>query len=89
MSVACHDTKAHLVVVFVYACQSVGYHSSSCCFCMQTTPSRIVLVASLAHKFGGLSLTDLNWQKRKYSAWKAYGASKTQNVLHALHLSHM
>lgn len=56
---------------------------------MQTTPSRIVLVASLAHKFGGLSLTDLNWQKRKYSAWKAYGASKTQNVLHALHLSHM
>ena len=51
--------------------------------CTQATPSRIVVVASLAHKMGGFDIADLNWEKRRYSPWPAYGQSKTANILHA------
>lgn len=44
-------------------------------------PARIVNVASKGHKFGGLDLHDLHWEKRKYKAMKGYGASKTANIL--------
>lgn len=46
----------------------------------QTEGSRIVNVSSGAHKHGKLDFDDLNWEKRKYSAWRAYGASKIANL---------
>lgn len=46
----------------------------------QTEDSRIVNVASAAHKAGNLNFDDLNWEKRKYKAWKAYGDSKISNL---------
>lgn len=56
----------------------------------QTTPSRIVIVSSSAHMIpGGLDLNDLNWERRRYSAWGAYGASKAANILHGKHLAKM
>lgn len=45
-----------------------------------TENSRIVNLASGAHKFGNLNFDDLNWGKRKYSAFKAYGDSKISNL---------
>lgn len=42
--------------------------------------SRVVNVSSNAHKFGNIDFDDLNWEKRKYSAWKAYGDSKIANL---------
>jgi len=45
-----------------------------------TNGSRIVNVASAAHKYGNLNFTDLNWEKRKYKAWRAYGDSKISNL---------
>jgi len=45
-----------------------------------TKGSRIVNVASTAHKAGGLNFDDLNWEKRKYKSWKAYGDSKISNL---------
>ncbi|MCK5684687.1 SDR family NAD(P)-dependent oxidoreductase, partial [bacterium] len=45
-----------------------------------TKNSRIVNVSSAAHKFGKLNFDDLNWEKRKYSAMRAYGDSKIANL---------
>lgn len=45
-----------------------------------TTNSRIVNVSSGAHKFGNIEFDDLNWEERKYKAWKAYGDSKIANL---------
>lgn len=45
-----------------------------------TSNSRIVNVSSAAHKAGNLNFDDLNWEKRKYKAWKAYGDSKISNL---------
>ena len=42
---------------------------------------RIVTVSSLMHHFGYVSLKDLNWQSRPYSAWLAYSQSKLANLL--------
>ncbi|MBU1099496.1 MAG: SDR family NAD(P)-dependent oxidoreductase [Bacteroidetes bacterium] len=48
---------------------------------LSNTPnSRIVNVASAAHKYGNLNFNDLNWENRKYKAWRAYGDSKISNL---------
>jgi NAD(P)-dependent dehydrogenase (short-subunit alcohol dehydrogenase family) len=46
-------------------------------------PARVVNVASEAHKFArkGLVLDDLDWNRRRYRAFAAYGASKLENIL--------
>jgi len=46
----------------------------------KTEDSRIVNVASLAHKYGKLNFDDLSWENRKYKSWKAYGDSKISNL---------
>jgi len=46
----------------------------------KTPDSRIVNVSSAAHKYGNLNFDDINWEKRKYKAWKAYGDSKIANL---------
>ncbi|KAG2498411.1 hypothetical protein HYH03_003670 [Edaphochlamys debaryana] len=50
-------------------------------------PARVVSVASSAHSFGTNVLDDLNWEKRKYGPWIAYGQSKLANVLFAKELA--
>jgi NAD(P)-dependent dehydrogenase (short-subunit alcohol dehydrogenase family) len=42
---------------------------------------RVVTVASMMHLLGKISLKDLNWKSRPYSAWLAYGQSKLANLL--------
>ena len=42
---------------------------------------RIVTVSSMMHLLGYISLKDLNWKSRPYSAWVAYGQSKLANLL--------
>jgi NAD(P)-dependent dehydrogenase (short-subunit alcohol dehydrogenase family) len=42
---------------------------------------RVVTVSSLLHHIGYISLKDLTWQSRRYSAWLAYGQSKLANLL--------
>ncbi|SRX93910.1 putative oxidoreductase [Amycolicicoccus subflavus DQS3-9A1] [Mycobacterium shimoidei] len=42
---------------------------------------RVVTVSSIAHVVGRISLKDLNWTSRPYSAWLAYGQSKLANLL--------
>jgi NAD(P)-dependent dehydrogenase (short-subunit alcohol dehydrogenase family) len=47
---------------------------------------RVVTVASGAHRVGGLDLDDLNWERRSYDRWKAYGQAKLANLLFTLEL---
>ena len=47
----------------------------------ESAPSRILYVNSQGHRFGGLNLEDLNWEKRRYSGYQSYGASKTAQLL--------
>uniref|UniRef100_UPI00111BD52D SDR family NAD(P)-dependent oxidoreductase n=1 Tax=Mycobacterium avium TaxID=1764 RepID=UPI00111BD52D len=42
---------------------------------------RVVTVSSLMHHFGYISLKDLNFRSRPYSAWLAYSQSKLANLL--------
>lgn len=42
---------------------------------------RVVTVSSMMHRMGYVSLKDLNWKTRPYSAWLAYGQSKLANLL--------
>ncbi len=46
-----------------------------------SAPARIIHVSSQGHRFGGLDLNDLNWDRRRYRGLKAYGASKVANLL--------
>jgi NAD(P)-dependent dehydrogenase (short-subunit alcohol dehydrogenase family) len=47
---------------------------------------RVVTVSSTAHRFGRIGLDDLNWERRRYSRWRAYGQSKLANLLFTLEL---
>jgi NAD(P)-dependent dehydrogenase (short-subunit alcohol dehydrogenase family) len=47
---------------------------------------RVVTISSPAHRMGGLDLDDLNWNKRRYQRWRAYGQSKLSNLLFTLEL---
>jgi NAD(P)-dependent dehydrogenase (short-subunit alcohol dehydrogenase family) len=42
---------------------------------------RVVTVSSNAHRAGRMDFDDLNWERRKYRAWRAYGQSKLANLL--------
>jgi NAD(P)-dependent dehydrogenase (short-subunit alcohol dehydrogenase family) len=42
---------------------------------------RVVSVSSTAHRFGSIDFEDLNWERRPYRAWRAYGQSKLANLL--------
>jgi len=42
---------------------------------------RVVTVSSFMHLLGRISLKDLNWKARPYSAWLAYGQSKLASLL--------
>ena len=47
----------------------------------RSTPSRIIQVNSQGHRFGGLSVDDLDWRRRHYTGLRGYGASKTAQLL--------
>ncbi|MGW5106048.1 SDR family NAD(P)-dependent oxidoreductase [Nocardia sp. NPDC004123] len=48
--------------------------------------ARVVIMSSSGHAMGGLDFDDLNWEKREYNKFRAYGASKTANILHMVEL---
>jgi NAD(P)-dependent dehydrogenase (short-subunit alcohol dehydrogenase family) len=42
---------------------------------------RVVTVSSGAHRLGSIDFGDLNWERKPYKAWRAYGQSKLANLL--------
>lgn len=49
-------------------------------------PSRVVNVSSRGHLRAGMDFDDPHWRTRDYDKWKAYGQSKTANVLFSVEL---
>jgi len=48
---------------------------------IENAPARIIQVNSQGHRFGGLDLSDLNWERRRYKGLQSYGASKIAQML--------
>src|SRR6185436_18444842 len=50
------------------------------------TPARIVCVSSRGHHIAPVTFDDVNFERRPYDKWQAYGQAKTANVLFAVGL---
>ncbi len=53
----------------------------------RTARSRIVVVSSAGANFGHIDFSDLNFERRPYRKWIAYGQSKLANLIFALELA--
>jgi NAD(P)-dependent dehydrogenase (short-subunit alcohol dehydrogenase family) len=42
---------------------------------------RVVTVSSAGHRIGRIDFSDLNWERKRYWRWRAYGQSKLANLL--------
>jgi NAD(P)-dependent dehydrogenase (short-subunit alcohol dehydrogenase family) len=56
---------------------------------IQSEQGRIIQVNSQGHRFGGLRMDDLDWQRRPYIGLRAYGASKTAQLMTVMTLSQL
>ena len=48
---------------------------------LEQVSGRVVTVSSMAHRSGRIDFDDLNWERKPYSGWRAYGQSKLANLL--------
>jgi NAD(P)-dependent dehydrogenase (short-subunit alcohol dehydrogenase family) len=48
---------------------------------LEHVTGRVVTVSSGAHRFGTIDFDDLEWERKRYRAWRAYGQSKLANLL--------
>jgi NAD(P)-dependent dehydrogenase (short-subunit alcohol dehydrogenase family) len=48
---------------------------------LEHVSGRVVTVSSTAHRTGRIDFDDLNWDRKPYRAWSAYGQSKLANLL--------
>jgi NAD(P)-dependent dehydrogenase (short-subunit alcohol dehydrogenase family) len=48
---------------------------------LERITGRVVSVSSGAHRIGAVDFDDLNWERKPYRAWRAYGQSKLANLL--------
>lgn len=51
-----------------------------------TGGARVVVLSSRGHQLGGFDLDDLDFDRRPYDKWLAYGQAKTANILFAVAL---
>jgi NAD(P)-dependent dehydrogenase (short-subunit alcohol dehydrogenase family) len=48
---------------------------------LERITGRVVTVSSTGHRWGQIDFDDLNWERKPYNAWRAYGQSKLANLL--------
>jgi NAD(P)-dependent dehydrogenase (short-subunit alcohol dehydrogenase family) len=48
---------------------------------LERVSGRVVTVSSTGHRMGSIDFEDLNWERKPYRAWRAYGQSKLANLL--------
>lgn len=54
---------------------------------MAAAPARVVVLSSGGHKYSNIDFDDLDFARRGYNKWLAYGQSKTANALFAVALT--
>jgi NAD(P)-dependent dehydrogenase (short-subunit alcohol dehydrogenase family) len=67
----------------------VGHFLATCLLApalLKGAPSRIVSVSSRGHRLSPVVFDDIQFERRPYDKWRAYGQSKTANVLFAVAL---
>jgi NAD(P)-dependent dehydrogenase (short-subunit alcohol dehydrogenase family) len=55
---------------------------------LDVVTDRVVTLSSAVHRLGSIDLTDLNWRRRRYQRWLAYGQSKLADLMFAYELEH-
>jgi NAD(P)-dependent dehydrogenase (short-subunit alcohol dehydrogenase family) len=53
---------------------------------LEHVTGRVVTVSSTGHRMGRIDFDDLNWERKPYRAWRAYGQSKLANLLFTVEL---
>ncbi|TMK97048.1 MAG: SDR family NAD(P)-dependent oxidoreductase [Actinobacteria bacterium] len=48
---------------------------------LERVSGRVVTGSSTGHRMGTIDFDDLNWERKRYIAWRAYGQSKLANLL--------
>ncbi len=48
---------------------------------LEHVTGRVVSVSSTGHRMGRIDFDDLNWERKPYRGWRAYGQSKLANLL--------
>ena len=48
---------------------------------LEHVTGRVVTVSSTGHRLGAIDFDDLNWERKPYRRWRAYGQSKLANLL--------
>jgi NAD(P)-dependent dehydrogenase (short-subunit alcohol dehydrogenase family) len=48
---------------------------------LEHVTGRVVTVSSTGHRMGMIDFDDLNWERKPYKRWRAYGQSKLANLL--------
>jgi NAD(P)-dependent dehydrogenase (short-subunit alcohol dehydrogenase family) len=48
---------------------------------LEHVTGRVVTVSSTGHRMGAIDFDDLNWERKAYKPWRAYGQSKLANLL--------
>jgi NAD(P)-dependent dehydrogenase (short-subunit alcohol dehydrogenase family) len=48
---------------------------------LERVSGRVVTVSSTGHRMGAIDFGDLNWERKPYKRWRAYGQSKLANML--------
>jgi len=54
---------------------------------LEASSGRVVSTASIMNLVGKVRLDDLDWERRRWSSWRAYGTTKLETVLFAQQLA--
>ncbi len=71
-----------------FATNHLGHYRLTCALwpLLKADGARVVSVSSRGHQIAGIDFDDIDFRRRPYDKWVAYGQSKTANALFALAL---
>src|SRR5579862_7135149 len=86
---ACPPAKTSDGLELQFGSNHVGHFLATCLLApalLRGAPSRVVSVSSRGHRISPVDFDDIQFERRPYDKWLAYGQSKTANVLFAVAL---
>jgi len=86
---ACPQAKTSDGLELQFGSNHVGHFLMTCLLApalRRGAPSRVVSVSSRGHHISPVVFEDVQFERRPYDKWRAYGQSKTANVLFAVGL---
>ena len=86
---ACPPAKTSDGLELQFGSNHVGHFLATCLLApalLRGAPSRVVSVSSRGHRISPVDFDDIQFERRPYHKWLAYGQSKTANVLFAVAL---